>query len=603
MDKLININLPSNIRESHTPQVGDIYFHDSSYGYDQFLRLDAFVKTPEGYTYFTCSYFDFETLSFQKSETKLYLSSLRESQYYKLLLHPFEQLLNETLLITEENQSETVETSGSMDLTIMNKDIVQNILQTAETKKDALLMKQRIFEAKATQYKAKMEALEKKLMPELKKLEREIDLCKKVLSWLRVYTGKDISFQQICSGERASPDTPLSIRQRILFMDEEVAVVNKDGQGLDYTQKEEFYQWLKNPQNRDIILPEKRCVVVMKPKRYDHYYSSDSYINSIINQRNKHSFVMIRDGENVYAIESDNLCIYGAAIPRKSDYERLKASNTWSMGRFDEENYQRELNELKSRSMFYLMLLQGLIDNGEIFGPHTEINISKNINTVIIFDDETDSLIGSGIKPFREYQSELSANIKRGSRVLYIGSNERSSSGGKFKRYYEYEYSAPDTPWPGLYSVDEENGELSFKYMPGETIFDQTEGRWRARKNRVTWIFNLSSVINFDSLDLDILNTYLNDRSQRQYYRPIMKFLLVARKEKEKEHNEESAFINIMVQQIVSETSLPDTDIRAIVTDVIQWWKHKVIYKRALTSDDAKAWRMIKKETMRRVKL
>ena len=440
-------------------------------------------------------------------------------------------------------------------------------------------------------------------MPELKKLEREIDLCKKVLSWLQAYTGKDISFQQICSGEHASPNTPLSIRQRILFMDEEVAVVNKDGQGLDYTQKEEFYQWLKNPQNRDIILPEKRCVVVMKPKRYNHYYSSDSYTNSIINKRNRHSFIMIRDGENVYAIESDNLCIYGAAIPRKSDYERLKASNTRSMRGFDEDNYQRELNELKSRSMFYMMLLQGLIDNGEIFGPHTEINISKNINTVIIFDDETDSLIGSGIKPFREYQSELSADIKRGSRVLYIGGNEYSRSGGKFKRYYEYEGSAPDTPWAGLYSVDEENGELSFKYMPGEDIFDQTEGRWRARKNRVTWIFDKSSVINFDSLDLDILNTYLNDRSQRQHYRPIMKLLLVARKEKEKEHKEESAFINIMVQQIVSETSLPDTDIRAIVTDVIQWWKHKVIYKRALTSDDAKAWRMIKKETLRRLKL
>ena len=39
---------------------------------------------------------------------------------------------------------------------------------------------------------------------------------------------------------------------------------------------------------------------------------------------------------------------------------------------------------------------------------------------------------------------------------------------------------------------------------------------------------------------------------------------------------------------------------KKIVWEAIDWWKNKVIWKRPLTKDDAKAWRMIEKRIIKR---
>lgn len=580
--------LPQKLRDGHQPEAGDIYLNKTYTDRQSVIRLEKKINDH----YWEVKQYSFTDEDFTEEYYNLSENDLKGG-HYRLLLHPLQDILNSADRLFQGFMPEESPLSDSTELMRSGKERLLAMRDEAQMKADAMESVKIVMQARINSIRSQMEEKMEQLEPVMKALQKQSEIISQVLSWLHAYLGKDVEAQTVVSGEGAAKDEPLCIRQRILYMDEEVAVVGRDGQGLDYTGKDTFYEWIKEPKNRDIILPEQRCAVVMKPKRYSHHYTNDHFRNRIINEMNRHSFIMIRDGENVHAIESNDLEIYGTAIPTKAQYESIRND------RFNDEYHaEQETRRLQSRTMFYMMLLQGLADNTEILGVHRGINISKETGVKIILDAEQDSMIGSGIKPWKEWLKERQKDIRRGDRIIFAASRGWD---GTFYRTYYNEWSKPTPPESGLYSVEEaEDGRLVFKYRPDDKIFNQSEGYYTERRNRVSYVFDRSCAINFDTTSLEELEAYLTDRTQRESYAGIIGLLINMREIKKKEQEMERHFVNLMTADISKDLKRPDNELLRETTEAaVAWWKTKVIFKRPLSEDDAKAWRMIRQKTVK----
>lgn len=573
--------LPEKLRKEHVPQTGDVYLYNSCQG-QEIIRLGKKeIYSPSGtehYTRFKTELWSFVDGAWKSERRDVSESDLKE--YYKYCLFPLEDILKDVDNLNSGNvmTNETPETETEELVTLGTH--LPDMLSQTEMLEDRMETLSLFYRARMDEQMRLMEEKMKPLQAIMEQTKKQLLNIRRAISIVEIYQGQNVEILTLCEGVPASENVPVSIRQRILFMDEECAVLDEEGQGLDYWTRDSFYEWIKTPSHRDIILPEEKCIVVMKPRRFDKQYSRDFYEQRAINEWNKHSFIFIRNGENIHVIESDNLCIHDAAVPRKEDYDEIaKIAKNW------QNNAEERLDDINYRCIHLAMVLQGICDRTEVFSPHGEVNFLKNIGSQVIFDDESDSLLGTGRKNFHDWLREQSKTIRRGSRILYI----RRLSGGKPMRWelqgdcysnYNSKISSPET---GLYTVEEKkNGWLGITYLPNDC--------WGERKRRETWLFDKETVINYDTVTLEDLKGYLEDRSQRRYYQAVIpalrKFQLELQKEREYENLFVSALSRVLGDKHIGYT--PEN-----LQNALKWWKNKVIHIRPITSDDDKAWRMI----------
>lgn len=590
-----------NLREEHINAPGD-YFYDREY----LIRLERRTERGNGWIVkrvnpSTGEIFDYHNLS--DDDIK---------HYYKYIPHDIEDILASAKKVLNGEQIDTFEKeyadidSEALIASGVDKNTLTNLSQSVQLAHDRLLCIERVCNVIIEESKKKMEAVKHSLDRSIAALSYQVQNIQRVISVLNVYTRSTVEFNLVCNGDPAGSDVPISIRQRILYMDEEFVLNAKDALDIDYRSKDEFFRWLKeDPEARNIILPDAKCVVCMKPRRYKRNYSSNYYENEILNRWNFHTFILVRNGDNVWAAESDNFCIYDSAIPKRSQLEELERkyieNPSWGGA------LKKEYENINYRAVLYAMFIQGIADNTTMFNPiDNKVNVLRGENVEFIYDD--DNLLGSGIKEWPEFLRSINSIIRRGSRVVYIG-----GKGGYFsdQRYNESDMFHPDFPSSGIYNVEPDptygiTERMSFLYLPGDEIFKR--GSWREdwryekRSKRLRWIYYNDSIINYDALSLEDLNRYLNDRTQRKYYENMIPLLLKVKKIKEEENRDEDAFVELMISDInrshYGKRPVSHEEQETAIREAISWWKNKVIYTRPLRSDDAKAWRMIKQKAV-----
>lgn len=582
--------LPEKLRKEHKPKTGDIYFESSS-RYERFFRLgERKVTESDGKMYV---HFEREVWSFVENKWKPdpYGSVSEESlmkEGYRRCLVPFGEVIAESDRFFRGGVAgEEKEAPATEELVALGSRL-PDILSQTEMLEDRMTTLAVAYKARMEEERQLMEKRMEPLKALIKQTKKQLLNIHRAISIVEIYQGENVEVVSLCEGTPAGADVPVAIRQRILFMDEECAVLDTEGQGLDYWTRDRFYEWIKDPRHRDVILPEQKCVVVMKPRRYDKRYSSDYYEQKLRNEWNRHSFIFIRNGENVSVIESDDLCIYDAVVPRKADFDSIaKEAKTWR------DDAEAKLEDINYRCIHFAMVLQGINDHSDIFSPHAEINFLKNIGTQVVFDDEADTLLGTGRPDFPDWLSEQAKTIRRGSRIIYAagfadGNPYRDDFNGY--RYNHPGYHGPKPPKTGLYTVEDKGSAgLGFSYLPEDEIWSLEKG-WHKRERRETWIFWKEKVINYDTVSADDLKAYLEDRSQRRYYQGIIPLLRKYQLELEKEQEYENLFLSALTK-VLDEKNIGHTP--ESLQNALKWWKTKVIHVRPVSSDDDKAWRMI----------
>ena len=183
--------------------------------------------------------------------------------------------------------------------------MIQQIWFLSMEIKEILLATKKSLEQKQQQieiFRRMMKIKEQELGYLVRCYQEKVGRIVKVLGVFHVYLGIDEKIEQIQMGENAPASDLIHFRQLVLYMDEEVGTCENDG--IDFRTTHEFDEWLLLNKNYLRLVPESKCVVAIKPRRYDKDYG-DWRTNAQLNPYNHQTFFLIRNGDNLYKIDSE----------------------------------------------------------------------------------------------------------------------------------------------------------------------------------------------------------------------------------------------------------------------------------------------------------
>lgn len=443
----------------------------------------------------------------------------------------------------------------------------------------------------------KMSEIQKVSAMYRKKLNKAIS----ILSMIQLYLGEDQSVEQVLTGEPASMDEPLVLYQQVLYMAEECAILT-DG-GIDAARVDEFVEWLKGDGNIDLLLPDQRGIVALKPSRFTKSYG-DSLYEAMMRKWNRHTYFLIRNGGNVYLLESDHIEVINRMFPLKKEMQEMVDRMRSEELAHRESAAQTEFDAKNEMYRRIVIFLQGLLDSTEILHPIRQginlFNPEASEGTFRLVYNGEPSLT-DGHLSFKEWRDRINTSLKRGSRIVFVGKDNRGYYESSYKDYdfisrhflFDYnEYSMPATPESGVYTLDEYvvdgKDRLGFKYMPAREY-----GWEKKRSRRVTYLLSFDDLyLNYDRVSLEDVDFYLNSRLERKDFLQVLPTLITMRKELRKEQAEEGAFRQMLQGRLLSK-GVSESRSAELIDSAIEWWKYKTITSRPIRSDDAKAMRMI----------
>jgi len=333
---------------------------------------------------------------------------------------------------------------------------LQNDLE--EKRKNAELIKS-FVSIEMEKKKRELDKIRQKLNGVIDIFKKKIVKIMKVITTIELYLGIDEELFQIQDGELAPKDTPISFRQAVLYMDEEIG--HWENGGLDFTNIDWFDQWLIKDNNYKKLLPEEKGLVVFRPRRYEKDYGGDPRYNSAMNQENKYrTYLLIRNGECLYRVYTENIVILPRLFPKRDELQKLMNEiQKENLSSWSEEKKQENVEDLVYQYKKRAILLQGLVDRTEVFHPLPvdKINIFDMTNLEgkvnFIYDDEY--LLPSDRLSFWDWHKEINRKIGKGSRILLTGFHDGKHGVRDRIYYYCSEYRIPDRPSVGIYEVEE----------------------------------------------------------------------------------------------------------------------------------------------------
>lgn len=126
---------------------------------------------------------------------------------------------------------------------------------------------------------------------------------------ISLYAGLTEGVEQILDGPPAAAGEKLKLFQRLLFMDEECLLHYRKG-GMEFDNIGEFDRWIAEPEHLAIYLPSPRSMVAFqirrknKPREWDGSLSQ-AFINLFAEQDDKRTYFYIRNGANLWRMDSD----------------------------------------------------------------------------------------------------------------------------------------------------------------------------------------------------------------------------------------------------------------------------------------------------------
>lgn len=425
-------------------------------------------------------------------------------------------------------------------------------------------------------------------------MEKQVKQMKKVIAVFELYLGLNEKIIQIASGAPAHADEPVSVRQLVLYMDEEVG--DPTSGGIDWTRVDEFDDWVF--ENYKLILPEPRGIVALRPsrqKRWQQGWFGDFFA---VQQNDYRCYLLIRNGDNLYRIWV-NMRIDDVLFPTEAEMLKVIKQITDGWG-FDKERAQ----DAQLRFSRNAMLVQGLFDRTDLLQPMSHpVNVRDPECLGIKYIYDAELTLPDGQVSYDAWKRTANELLGRGSRV-YIAPNigyhvsARSGYRRRFARSYG-KYNGPPIPKPGVYTVERvtpagtkfsRQEALWIMYNPGDKVYGNWYQDRHERKHRLSFalIRQDDFVFNFDLVDLEAVEFYINRRQERSKYLEVMPVLYGIRRMRLEEMEWEGHFVNL----VSNETGKSFEE----VWQAIAWWKNRVIWKRPINKDDTKAHRMIKRK-------
>lgn len=449
----------------------------------------------------------------------------------------------------------------------------------------------------------------------VEKMNREIKKLDYVIQTIETYAGIKEEVVPILRGEPAPETEPIVIRQAVLFMDEEFCLIDDD---FDWKKIGKFDDWLSKNGNFKIILPDPKSIVAIKPRRTDKQYSDNYWENIIMNRPNHVTLFLIRNGENLYRLESEHVYLTDRMFPNLDEYQKTLEDEKKD-GWYQQKKESGELKSDNMRRTFtkVAFLLQGLVDRSDVFAPH---NVScsflkmEGLDGSIRMEYELDTshLLQDGRPSVKEWMRQQNEGIREGSRILLISA--KGMDHDCFLRYYN-KGSEPDYPGVGVYTVkknpqydpdeadnlwirDVRRCPYAISYMPISDAYSWTDG-WTERKNKVSICFGngRGDYINYDNLSIEELDYYLNNRLYRSQYFDYVRLLKRARSLIKREYERETEFVNMLCGELIFSSLWPKDGFthEGVARIALKTIKDRLKWKRPISSKERETYFLVRR--------
>lgn len=539
-----------------------------------------------------------------KGESRFELKDMIYYGYSTKIFGTIEELHSDVIkIITGEKELVDKYDTTISDSTDVLGSISKDLLLSQQKQ---LTIKMNMMQAKSAYLKKFLENKRSEMSAIVDGFTQQIKKIMKIIQTLELFLGINEDLFQIQEGPTASVNEPVTFRQQLLFMDEEVG--DPEDQGIDFRNIEDFDQWLLKyntfykKKNYDLLLPEKKGIIAIRIRRSDKQYEDNYFINRLLNIPNKAVYLLIRNGDNIYRIFSENLQINNRLFPKRTEIMELSEEMLKHNTSYRRNNLDDTITDYKSS----FVMLQGLLDRTTVFYPIPEpINLlsdeALNKNLVrFIYDDEI--CLPTGRLTYREWMKNINSSIEEGCRIFmksYGFKNDLYYINERLKKYYSNSYSAPVGPNSGLYTVIKDaewNNNLKI-------IFKGTKNVWDDEESKKGFSFKLKSsddfFLNFDSTTLDEIEFYMFNRLDRKHYLDMIPLLVQMKDFKLKENELDSNFNKLVISELLNTKIISSNEIPQVekeIDELIIWWKLKNKWKRAIEADNQKALRMIVKQ-------
>jgi len=378
--------------------------------------------------------------------------------------------------------------------------------------------------------------------------------CHEAISRIKLYLGADEEVVQIRQGEPV--EGQITVRQLMLYMDEECGLYIEEG-GLSFDHLTDFDIWLRdNPEFIDTILPEKKGIVALRVRRYpDRISAFSSIIGFNTDQKddpedvfnNKKTYLLIRNGENLYRIWSSYN--YGSRLfPKKSEIKKIfeKEKHT---SFFDKKENITEETEYYSPTnpRFYkatdeaervrqhyfrvLITLQGLIHRTKVLHPLDSFNILtvSDMAKAFKFVRDEENVLTSPYPSWKAFLEKHNEQIKVGEYVLFDSTGQDYDDESRRRKHP----SSAGVPGSG-YKLIEKREKDGYKF------FYKYEHWYTTPVSRASWCImdGDSNYIYFGEMKSEDLNWYLTNRLDRNNYLHLLPKMKMLKQHMEK--NEQS---------------------------------------------------------------
>lgn len=299
-----------------------------------------------------------------------------------------------------------------------------------QAKKEAMLA---VLEAK----KAEMELVKEKLERELFMLESEIYS-------IRCFLGEVIDFIQLRSGKPAAIDMPITLFQKVRFLDEEMgkAISFYD---FDFENIKLFENLLKARDDAvEIFCPNDKCVSLVRiSKTGDAFrYTSTPYGEMLEEYEVYHGKtigILIRNGENLYLgwtdeekinIPEDMFYVPGSKVVLEEDLKQLKAT---------------PVKEMVSR-YFVFAILQGVLENQQMLSLPDGVTAQFTKPSPYVLYSAADAWITDNkYGTFRDIVDKVNSKISVGDSILALEHLSDGHTchgwGGTYSRDFERDHN------------------------------------------------------------------------------------------------------------------------------------------------------------------
>lgn len=208
-------------------------------------------------------------------------------------------------------ETEAVDTSGGTALAVLSAEndiskYARDLKTAQEDNLPALFKRMKVVQERMAEW---MQMPMIPLRAQIGSLESVMEPLKERVFQVGLYAGLTEQAEQIAEGAPAAYHDKLHVFQLRRYMDEE-CLLDYDAGGIDIQGIQAFDAWLAKPENRDRILPLPRCMVAMRVRREIKERDWEGSlrqlgINIELAQLDKLTFLFVRNGENLYRINTE----------------------------------------------------------------------------------------------------------------------------------------------------------------------------------------------------------------------------------------------------------------------------------------------------------